>query len=77
MTIVQPSIVFKELKVEGFIVNRWADRWNDGINANLGWIREGKLKYEEKVYHGFDNMVEALVGLLRGENLGKAIVKVK
>ncbi|XP_013164679.1 PREDICTED: prostaglandin reductase 1-like isoform X1 [Papilio xuthus] len=77
VTIVQPAIVFKELKVEGFIVNRWTDRWNEGVNANLSWLREGKLKYEEKVYHGFDNMVDALVGMLRGENLGKAIVKVK
>ncbi|CAK1580400.1 unnamed protein product [Parnassius mnemosyne] len=77
VTILQPAIVFKELKVEGFLVNRWADRWSEGIKANLAWLREGKLQYQEKVYHGFDNMVEALVGILRGENIGKAVVKVK
>ncbi|XP_013193232.2 prostaglandin reductase 1 [Amyelois transitella] len=77
VTILQPAIVFKELKVEGFLVNRWIDRWDEGINANLKLLREGKLKYNEKIYHGFDNMVEALVGMLRGENTGKAIVKVK
>ncbi|KAI8436926.1 hypothetical protein MSG28_010352, partial [Choristoneura fumiferana] len=72
-----PAIVFKELKVEGFLVNRWLDRWDEGINANMNWLREEKIKYKEKVYHGFDNMVEALVGILRGENTGKAVVKVK
>ncbi|KAH9627865.1 hypothetical protein HF086_015309 [Spodoptera exigua] len=77
VTILQPAIVFKELKVEGFLVNRWTDRWNEGIEANLKWLSEGKLKYQEKVYHGFDNMVDALVGMLRGENTGKAVVKVK
>ncbi|XP_050350573.1 prostaglandin reductase 1-like [Nymphalis io] len=77
VTIVQPAIVFKELKVEGFLVNRWTDRWNEGVNMNLKWLNEGKLKYQEKVYHGFENMVDALVGMLRGENTGKAIVKVK
>lgn len=44
---------------------------------NLKWLNEGKLKYQEKVYHGFENMVDALVGMLRGENTGKAVVKVK
>lgn len=73
----QPAIVFKELKVEGFLVHRWRNRSEEGINANLKWFQEGKIKYREKVYHGFDNMVDALVGLLRGENTGKAVVKVK
>ncbi|CAH2048676.1 unnamed protein product, partial [Iphiclides podalirius] len=40
VTILQPAIVFKELKVEGFLVNRWTDRWNEGINANLAWLQE-------------------------------------
>ncbi|GBP59388.1 Prostaglandin reductase 1 [Eumeta japonica] len=76
VTILQPAIVMKELKVEGFLVTRWADRWDEGIMANHKWLQEGRLKYQEKVYHGFDNMVDALVGMLRGENTGKAVVKV-
>ncbi|XP_028041291.1 prostaglandin reductase 1-like [Bombyx mandarina] len=76
-TILQPAIVLKELKIEGFLVDRWIDRWEEGINANLRWLVDGKLKYEEKVYHGFDNMVDAFVGMLRGENTGKAVVKIK
>lgn len=77
VSIVQPAIVFNELKVEGFLVHRWLDRWQEGINENLMWLNEGKLKYQEKVYYGFENMVDALVGILRGENTGKAVVKVK
>ncbi|XP_022813964.1 prostaglandin reductase 1-like [Spodoptera litura] len=77
VTIMQPVIVSKELTVEGFNVNRWTDRWNEGIQKNLNWLNEGKLKYHEKVYHGFDNMVDAFVGMLRGDNIGKAVVKVK
>lgn len=76
-TILQPSIVLKELKIEGFLVDRWFNRWDEGVNANLSWLQQGKLKYHEKVYNGFENMVDALVGLLRGENIGKAVVKVK
>lgn len=73
----QPAIVLKEIKIEGFLVNRWTHRWEEGIDANLKWLKEGKIKYHEKVYHGFENMVDALVGMLRGENTGKAVVKVK
>lgn len=62
--------------MEGFVVTRWWDRWDEGVEKNLKWLNEGNLKYQEKIYHGFDNMVEALVGILRGENTGKAVVKV-
>ncbi|XP_077291532.1 prostaglandin reductase 1-like [Arctopsyche grandis] len=75
VSILQPTFVFKQLKMEGFIVNRWNSRWTEGINQNLQWIKEGKLKYRETVTDGFENMFDAFVGMLRGENVGKAIVK--
>lgn len=46
---VQPAIVGKQLKIEGFVVRRWIDRWQEGIEQNLKWIQEGKLKYKETV----------------------------
>lgn len=58
------------------MVYRWLDRWSEGINQNLKWIQEGKLKYREKVTEGFDNMFHAFTDMLQGGNLGKAIVKV-
>jgi prostaglandin reductase 1 len=74
--ILQPALVFKQLKMEGFVVNRWSDRWFEGIEKNLTWIREGKLRYKETVTVGFENMFQAFNGMLKGENFGKAIVKV-
>lgn len=62
--------------MRGFIVTRWSNRWFEGINQNLQWIKEGKLKYREHVTYGFENMTKTLIGLLNGENIGKAIVKV-
>lgn len=74
--IIQPSLVFLELKAEGFLVGRWTDRWMEGIEQNLKWMKEGKLKYRETVTEGFDNMFDAFVEMLRGDNTGKAVVKV-
>ena len=74
--ILQPAMAFKQLKMEGFIISRWADRFDESFAQNMKWIREGKLKYRETVTVGFENMFKAFVGLLKGENIGKAVVKV-
>lgn len=74
--LLQPALVSKQLKLEGFIVSRWQDRWFEGIEKNLEMIRAGKLKYQETVTVGFDKMFDAFVGMLNGENIGKTIVKI-
>ena len=43
------------------------------INCNISL--QGKLKYHETVSEGFENIMTAFIGMLRGENLGKAVVK--
>lgn len=74
---IQMFIVSRQLKIEGFMVNRYADRTIEGINQNLKWVKEGKLKYKEHVYDGFESAVDAFIGLFRGDNMGKSLVKVK
>lgn len=69
-------MIYRELRIEGFIVHRWLDRWTEGIQQNLKWIREGKLKYKQTVTEGFENMFDAFVNMLEGRNVGKSIVKV-
>lgn len=77
VTILQPSIVFKSLKMEGFIVTtKYGDRWMEGIQQNMLWLKENKLSTQETVVDGFENMVKGLNMLLTGDNTGKAIVKV-
>lgn len=49
----------------------------EAINQNLKWIQENKLKYRETITDGFENAVKALIGIMKGENTGKAIVRVK
>ncbi|XP_055604500.1 prostaglandin reductase 1-like [Uranotaenia lowii] len=72
----QRDYVWKQLYQEGFVVWRWMDRWLEGIQQNLEWIQEGKLKHKETITEGFENLPKAFVGVLTGENLGKAVVKV-
>lgn len=72
---VQASMLFNQLRMEGFISFDFLDRWEESSCQNLRWIREGKLKYRETVTEGFENMPKAFIGMMRGENFGKAIVK--
>lgn len=75
-TILQPSLVFKQLKVEGFMVWRWADRWTEALVQLIQWIKSGKIQAREHKTEGFDKIFDAFIGMLAGENSGKAVVKV-
>lgn len=66
----------KQLKVEGFIVVRWMNRWSEGITQMAQWLKEGKIQYREEIVNGFGNTVKAFIGMLQGENTGKMLVKV-
>jgi len=74
-SIVQYPVLFKQLKIEGFIFHRWWSRRLEAINQHKKWIKEGKLKYRETVTQGFENAPKAFVDMLQGGNFGKAIVK--
>ncbi|XP_032837273.1 prostaglandin reductase 1 [Petromyzon marinus] len=75
LTFPQLTLIFKELKVEGFMVTRWQHRRDEGIAALAAWVKEGKLQYRETVTEGFSAMPDAFMGLLRGDNVGKAVVR--
>ncbi|KAM9207551.1 prostaglandin reductase 1 isoform 1-T2 [Dugong dugon] len=69
-------IIFLELRMEGFVVTRWqGDVRQKALKDLLKWVSEGKIQYHEHIKEGFENMPAAFMGMLKGENLGKTIVK--
>ena len=66
----------RRLTIRGFIVFDHAHLQPDFLRDVGGWIRSGALKYREDVVEGLDNAVGAFLGLLRGENFGKLLVRV-
>uniref|UniRef100_A0A8C6U7P4 Prostaglandin reductase 1 n=1 Tax=Neogobius melanostomus TaxID=47308 RepID=A0A8C6U7P4_9GOBI len=71
----QMTMIMKQLKMEGFLQSRWADKHPESLKRLMGWVKEGKLQWREHVTKGFANMPAAFMGLLKGDNTGKAIVK--
>lgn len=72
----QVEFILKQLKMEGFVVYRWADRWQEGINQMLQWLREGRLNYKQKVYEDFESLPQILVAIMKSHNMAKSVVKV-
>ncbi|XP_047119079.1 prostaglandin reductase 1-like [Schistocerca piceifrons] len=75
-TTVQPAVVGRELVLQGFLVSRWLPRWDEAVERMRRWVLDGRLVCRETVSHGFDSLPRAFIGMLRGDNLGKAVVKV-
>ncbi|MBC6699283.1 NADP-dependent oxidoreductase [Hymenobacter puniceus] len=63
-------------KLQGFIVSDYLPQWPEGVAKLTEWYGQGKLKFEETITEGFDQIPAAFLGLFQGDNTGKAIVKV-
>jgi hypothetical protein len=70
------SVLTKRLTIRGFIVSDFAARQADFLRDMSQWVREGKVKYREFVTDGIENAPSAFMGLLKGANFGKQLVRV-
>ena len=69
------AILVNRIKVQGFIVSDRLNLWPPALKDLAGWVASGKLKYRETVAQGLENAPKAFIGLLKGQNFGKQLVK--
>ena len=62
--------------MEGFVVTKYQDRWNEAVLELSQWVRDGKLKVKETVIEGLEGTPQAFIDLFNGKNTGKMIIKV-
>ena len=70
------AVLTKRLTIRGFIVSDFAARHGDFLRDMSQWVREGKVKHKEFVTEGLDSAPAAFMGLLKGANFGKQLVRV-
>ncbi|MBZ6250294.1 NADP-dependent oxidoreductase [Streptomyces olivaceus] len=63
-------------RIEGFLVGDHYDLQPQFVEEVGPWVASGALKYRETVVEGIENNLEAFLGVLRGDNTGKMIVKI-
>lgn len=63
------------MKVQGFIVSEHMEHWPAALTELGGLVATGKLKYRETVAEGLASAPEAFLGLLKGRNFGKQLVR--
>ena len=61
--------------VKGFIVSEYGQLWPQALQELAQLVAEGHLKYRETIEQGLENAPKAFIGLLKGDNLGKQLVK--
>ena len=69
------QVIAKQLTMQGFLVGNYFDKMPQ-FQADMGkWITEGRIKWKESILEGIEKAPEAFIGLFKGENFGKMIVK--
>lgn len=70
------QVLRKRLTIRGFIQHDFIRLYPEFLRAMGAWLREGRIRYREDVVEGLENAPQGLIGLLRGDNFGKRLVRV-
>jgi len=69
------SLLVNRLLLQGFIVSEHMDFWPQALAELSQHVAAKRIRYRESVAQGLENAPRALIGLLKGENVGKQLVK--
>jgi hypothetical protein len=70
------AVLTRRLTFRGFIVWDFAEQEEAFHRDMEAWVRDGRVKYREDVVEGLENAPEAFIGMLKGRNFGKLLVRV-
>jgi NADPH-dependent curcumin reductase CurA len=70
------ALIVYRARMQGFLVTDYAPRFGEAIPRLARWVANGDIRYRETVTEGLENAPRAFIGMLNGENRGKALVRV-
>ena len=69
------SLLVSRVRLQAFIISEHLDIWDQALADLSGWLIAGKINYRETIAHGLEAAPAAFIGMLKGRNLGKQLVK--
>ncbi|MDO9315107.1 MAG: NADP-dependent oxidoreductase [Burkholderiaceae bacterium] len=76
LPVLMRTLLVKRIHMQGFIIFDYDGRQNEFLGPMRAWLAEGKVKFREDIVEGLENAPQAFMGLLKGENFGKLVVRV-
>jgi NADPH-dependent curcumin reductase CurA len=76
LPVLMREVLTRSLNIRGFIQREFVDQRRDFYREMAGWIAGGQVRYREDIVDGIENAPEAFMGLLKGRNFGKLLVRV-
>jgi NADPH-dependent curcumin reductase CurA len=70
------SVLTNRLTLRGFIVGDFASQQEEFLTVVSRWLQDGKITYREDIVDGIEQAPAAFIGLLKGRNFGKLLVRV-
>ncbi|HVY05273.1 MAG TPA: NADP-dependent oxidoreductase [Burkholderiales bacterium] len=69
------SLLVNRVRLQGFIISEHLDHWPAALRDLSSWFAQGRLRYRETIVDGLENAPAAFIGMLKGKNLGKQLVR--
>ena len=69
------NIIYGRVTIRGFVGADFPQLREQFVHEMTGWLKDGRMKYQETIVNGVENAPGALIGLLNGANTGKMMVK--
>ena len=68
--------IYRRLRLEGFVATDFPHLNEQFVADMTGWLKDGKIKYQETILDGFERAPEGLIGLFQGRNAGKMLIRI-
>ena len=69
------NIIYGRINLRGFVATDFMHLYDQFRSDMTGWLKDGKVKYQETILEGIANAPAAMIGLMNGLNSGKMLVK--
>jgi NADPH-dependent curcumin reductase CurA len=70
------AMIYSRVRIEGFVASDFMHLQPAFMADMTGWLKDGRVKYEETILDGFERAPEGLIGLFEGRNHGKMLIRV-